>query len=64
MTAKAECEHPIPDGEYSAIWGGYGVKANVHGVCIEMKTTEVGIRTLAAPSTVTVKDGKITVRTD
>ena len=50
----------IPNGSYSAVWGGYEIKANIRGITYRFRT-DVGIKTPRAECTLTVLDGDISV---
>lgn len=52
----------LPNGEYKGVWGGYRVLVKIDGVQYTLQT-ENGIRTPAAPCTVRIQDGNITVET-
>jgi hypothetical protein len=54
-------ESYLPDGEYEGVWGGRVVKLKHNCHYFELGTSS-GIRAMAAPCVVTVKDGKATVR--
>lgn len=56
----------LPDGEYEGVWGGYVVTVNfsfgLGDLKIKMAASD-GIRTVASPCVVTIKDGVATVKT-
>lgn len=48
----------VPDGNYPATWGGYVVRLIINGKLYEIKT-DIGVRTLAWPCTVSVRGGVV-----
>jgi len=56
-------ETVIPDGVYSAFWGGYTVLLEI-GCNAYIIKVDTGIRTVNCPCTVTVLDGVVTVESN
>ena len=52
----------LPDGKYDGVWGGYVVKVSIGNANYEL-TTDLGIRTPAAPCLVSVDGSNVTVET-
>lgn len=50
----------LPDGNYPGSWGGYGVEFEVNNRKIHL-SVENGVRTIAMPCMVHIRNGEITV---
>lgn len=51
----------LPDGQHEGTWGGYVLKFKAGKFDVEVDTAN-GVRTMAAPVIVTIKDGQISAK--